>query len=353
MTSTTSCLSVLRFASPKDSGDLPSPFQLLTDRLIDHFESDQQSSVIQISNRYFTANVALLSEETNAPTLPYKEDGIVLVWYDHADAQDFTQLLTCVHEQVEAAGGGDLLRLCVGVSTSSHRPEPKTPKEIEEEYSKRVLWCLDRGYEYISSCDLSEEGVQRGHGERDKEGFARLVEAIQGTVWSSAVMEKSTKKNLKSSYEETLAAVEKANQSNDDNHQDDDELRNQYVPPDPSMLQTSIGEHDDEREKKAQEALMKEVEEEGIQKTSTDDEVAHSGDAVNERLFDQFEGAIQEASRIRDMSRSGQLSDEERRQRAGDAAMMLVNLLGQMGYDDDDEYDSSDDEEGKEEKVES
>lgn len=371
----TTCLSVLRFASPPETtstigdDDRPSslPFQRLTDRLIEHFSATssgetKNSNVIQISNRYFTANVALLSEDEAHPTTttdtPHKEDGIVLVWYDDLP-QDVTHVLNSVHDQVEASGGGDLLRLCVGVVASTSTRLQRTPKELEDEYSKRVLWCLDRGYEYIHSCDLSDEGVERGHGDRDKEGFARLVEAIQGTVWSSAVMATTTQQTLKSSYGETVLAVV---ETSDENNENDDDRMNQYVPPDPTMLQVTIGKEDIDREKQAQEALMKEIDEVGHQTISStveegsNDEVAHGGDLTSERLLNQFEGAIQEASRIRDMSRSGQLSDEERRQRAGDAALMLVNLLDRMGYDDDDDEDeqdgeSSDGDEGKEEKA--
>jgi hypothetical protein len=351
-------------------GGLPSsalPFQRLTDRLIQHFSAcnettDPQSmNVIQISNRYFTAQVALLSiQEATQPSTLHKEDGIVLVWDDDDANSDWIQLLNAVHEQIEAAGGGDLLRLCVGVSTTTTTSRSqRTPKEIEKEYSQRVLWCLDRGYEYIPACDLSDEGVSRGHGERDKEGFARLVEAIQGTVWSSAVMATSTQKTLKAAYQETVAAVEKSDQKNESNDGNDEDRMNQYEPPDPSMLLVSINKEDQEREQRAQEALMEDVgkdvadqstvsgEQEENSQTATPEE-----DRVNERLFNQFEGAIQEASRIRDLSRSGQLSDEERRQRAGDAAMILVNLLDQMGFDDDDEDDGNSSIGGEEEKEE-
>jgi len=79
---------------------------------------------------------------------------IVLAWYDDQDVDDLTTLLNPVHEMVLAAGGGDMLRLCVGIVGNAVRPVAQTPKEIEEEYSKRVLWCLNRGYEFISACDL-------------------------------------------------------------------------------------------------------------------------------------------------------------------------------------------------------
>jgi len=53
----------------------------------------------------------------------------------------------------------------------------------------RVTSCGAWIVEYVEA-DLSEKGISSGHDARDKEGFARIVEAISGTVWSSAVMEK-------------------------------------------------------------------------------------------------------------------------------------------------------------------
>jgi hypothetical protein len=65
-----------------------------------------------------------------------------------------------------------------------------------------------------------------------------------------------------------------------------------------------------------------------------------------EVAFHQLERMLTEARCIREASRSSQMSDEERRARAGDAAMKLMGLLDQLGFDDDDdddvEYDSDD-----------
>ena len=50
-----------------------------------------------------------------------------------------------------------------------------------------------------------------------------------------------------------------------------------------------------------------------------------------------------EAKRIREASQSESMTDEERRQRAGDTAMRLMGLLDKLGFDDDEE-DSSNEE---------
>jgi hypothetical protein len=131
-------------------------------------------------------------------SLSHQEDGIILVFdalQANPDLETGTpfDVLNVLHDNSTASTDvGDLLRLCVAVSMG-----PKSPEELrgqnthEQEYSKRILWCLDRGYEYVE-VDLSAEGQRTGHDERDKEGFARIIEAIQGTVWSSAVMKKQS-----------------------------------------------------------------------------------------------------------------------------------------------------------------
>ena len=72
------------------------------------------------------------------------------------------------------------MRICIGACYNN------SYNASEEEYSKRVLWCSDNGYEYIEA-DISSNGILVGHEEREKENFARAIEAIEGTIWSSAV----------------------------------------------------------------------------------------------------------------------------------------------------------------------
>jgi len=69
-----------------------------------------------------------------------------------------------------------------------------------------------------------------------------------------------------------------------------------------------------------------------------------------EIAFHQLESVLSEAKSIRDASKGNSMSDDERRERAGDTAMKLMGLLDSMGFcddsdDDDGEgVDSSDDE---------
>ena len=64
--------------------------------------------------------------------------------------------------------------------------------------------------------------------------------------------------------------------------------------------------------------------------------------AQAEHVLDKMEHLIQQAKDIREAAKNGSMTDDERRERAGDAALALVNLMGQLGMDDGEESDESD-----------
>lgn len=59
----------------------------------------------------------------------------------------------------------------------------------------------------------------------------------------------------------------------------------------------------------------------------------------DEVKLESLEFLIKEASRIRESAKQGELSDDERRQQAGDMALKLISMLGDdlFGSDSDDE----------------
>jgi Alpha and gamma adaptin binding protein p34 len=305
-----------------------------------------ENNVVTISNRYFDAAVALVPVSSTTSPAGGKEDGILLV-FDDASSLDFNTMAQ-VHARAESLDqNGDLLRLCIGICTIATTANTTvTSKQQEEEYSRRVLWCLDHGYEYVERVDLSAEGIQQGHNDREKEKFARIIEAIQGTIWSTAKMHAQQKQQLKQSYRQTL-----------ENH-DVSTTSSTYEPPPTTLLPltatttttttTSTDKQIDEEEEQAKKALL-------IQNPMTTPmvpdnpylkDVPSSNQTLDKQeqdadhIMDSMEGALKEAQRIRELSQKGELTDDERRQRAGDAALVLMNLMNQMGgMDDDDDND--------------
>jgi len=254
-----------------------------------------------------------------------KEDGILLIFPSDTHIDSLTQ----IHDNQL----GDTLRLCISTSA-----KPMTiTKEYEELYSQRVLWCLDRGYEYVE-VDLSEDGLTRGFDDREKDGFARVVEAMGGTVWSSAVMgKKKNNNNNQMNIAQTLL-----------DHCEDEDIHKTKEAKETETEETkAVKEEAAERNKDVQVAKGREVQlVPGMEPSELISE-AVSEETKDEVVLDNIEGVMKEAKRIREASKNGELSDQDRRDRAGNAAEMLMGLLDQMGFDDDEGEgeDSSDDDE--------
>jgi Alpha and gamma adaptin binding protein p34 len=307
--------------------------------------TNENDAIVTISNRYFDAKVALVPVSSRSISSG-KEDGILLV-FDDASTSDFDSMAK-IHSRAEFLHqNGDLLRLCIGIGMGTDAlttaRATTTTKQQEEEYSRRVLWCLDHGYEYVEKVDLTPGGIQQGHDEREKQKFARIIEAIQGTLWSTAKMHAQRKQQLQQSYQQTL-----------ENH---DITTCTYEPPPTTLLPviTNPCTTDQQMEEQAKQALL-------IKDTNavplvpdnpylkdvplSNQQTLDKQEQDDDHIMDSMEGALKEAQRIRDLSQKGELSDDERRQRAGDAALVLMNLMNQMGGmgdDDDDEQEVSSD----------
>jgi Alpha and gamma adaptin binding protein p34 len=355
MSSVVSILRIGPFAFAEEVGSV----SRLRLALLKHFrafhksgeDSNQERSASRehqfcVTNRYFTAQILLerIEDEAKNPGC-FAEDGIVLV-FDLSPLSGnvpTTGLISfdtmeAFHSQAEAAGtSGDLLRLCVGVGNCSELLEAMSEKEYEKEYSRRVLWCLDHGYEYVEA-DLSDEGLKHGLDARDKEGFARIVEAISGTVWSSAIMEKRRQQELKQSYTKDAIAVD-----NDRNASVD---AGSYQPPDPSSLPPLLSDKvaDLERERLARDTLLAEenASETAMDQTNLAIDISQQREeARQERSLTALEDSLNQAKRLREHSVAGELTDEERRKRAGDAAVLIMNMMEQMGFDGEESDDDS------------
>jgi len=303
------CTSILRIGGPLGS---ETSISILKTELSNHFEKKDEEDCFHIANKYFTARIQFAPFDNGggeSVQVEDTEDGIILVF----PSSTHIETLTECHDTLPNAG--DTLRLCISTSVNTIN----MTKEYEEQYSQRVLWCLDRGYEYIE-VDLREEGLKSGFDEREKDGFARVVEAMGGTVWSSAVM---AKRNTR-----TASKISVVEEKHDDELDDCKEI---------IVV--------DEQEKTDEPKTEKITQDIHIGSVQDSDE---KKDELASDTLDSIEQVMKEAKRIRESSKGGELSDQDRKQRAGDAAEMLMGLLDQMGFDDDDddeaEADSSDEE---------
>mmetsp|Transcript_3350 Transcript_3350/g.7452 ORF Transcript_3350/g.7452 Transcript_3350/m.7452 type:complete len:149 (-) Transcript_3350:2060-2506(-) len=111
---------------------------------------------------------------------------------------------------------------------------------------------------------------------------------------------------------------------------------NEYIPPNASLLKEKIissiarGESKEGEEPKEKEAGY-------IGEAHNDEEAqARLRNREEEKIFDEMEGLMREASRIREISRSGTLTDDERRERAGEAATLMMDLMTKLEFGEED-----------------
>ena len=303
---------------------------ILRSALLTHFSastSSSSNSTIAIDNKYFTASVALADLELVDAGVDgggdAKEDGVLLVFHDNVAGQAAPlDALASVHSAAEASNqAGDLLRLLVAVSMG---PVPdKTTKAAEEEYSRRVLWCLDRGYEYVEA-DCSEAGVKAGHDEREREGFARVVEAVSGTVWSCSVNKPRAQRGAAAALAKIEAEMQKGGEEREGGASEPDTS-------DKGGADTSGA----KAEPTAADAFPMPAE------PKADQDAGNNGDNDGEDklFFENLESAMAQVRSISSQARSGTLTDEERRMKASDAAVALMGMLESMGFDDESSSD--------------
>ena len=338
------------------------------------------ATTMTISNRYFDASILLLGLDESidaavekagampSSSIRHEEDGILLV-FDASVRGDglasFDSLGRVHATAIRSDRAGDLLRLCVGTYNSHDGgPSPSTSdgsKGGEAEYSRRVLWCLDRGYEYVEA-DVSKEGLERGHDERDKDGFARVVEAVGTCMWSSRVMKKrgdvvggglggggdgggnvvraGATSLQKDSIEKKDVEEEGATSSSPAYDADREKA---------AMASLMRGMNDDDRPAgPGVDAPYEDGENARQQQQQSRSQQLHPQEEIS---LHQLESVLSEARLIRDASKNDSMTDDERRGRAGDAAMKLMGLLDRLGFEDEDddaenEGSSSSDDEG-------
>jgi len=301
-----SCKSVLRLGA---SIGLDNDYiiTVLKDALLLHLNGNKDGS-INFNNKYFNAQVLVKKikyDEDIEKDNQMIEDGVLLL-FDVSSPSSFDSMANA-HVLAESNSQcGKLIRLCIGVKTG-------TIVNDNEEYSRRVLWCIDRGYEYVEA-DLSKEGILRGHESREKDGFARICEAISSTMWSNALI--YSKINTLEVSDETP---------------NDFQPEFHYVEESNPDLNGSV-------------KLSSNCGTMSTDKVNIDYDGKFSFGDMGVNDLDQV---IVEAKRIREESKNKKLSDNERKKRASDAAIMLMSVLDNMGFENNKIEESSGNDEEK------
>ena len=280
--------SILRFVACSES-----LIECARNAILRHFDGNNgtvsKGKVLNLQNKYFEADIACLDVKDSS-FHNWIEDGIIMVFSDESSLA-FDAIKDLV-EQLLSENVGDTLRLCMSIKSDNKTGVQTNKNEYESEYSRRVLWCLDYGFEYVEKCDLSVKGVTLGHDEREKEGFARVIEAVSSTIWSSA--KKQPKKTSSSISDVGADQVDNIARSG-------------------AIHNVIDGEFNIVDVQKSQETKERSQEE----------------------AMDDLERLMKEARSIREEAKGGNIPDSIRRQRAEDTALKLMELFDSLDFEED------------------
>ncbi len=209
-----------------------------------------------------------------------------------------------------------------------------------------MLWCLDHGYEYVEA-DLTEYGQSIGHEDREKEGLARIVEAVGNTVWSTAKMRPRKARHLKFSYDvDKNNVTSKSTNTGDarsikivDTAEGDDSIIPAVVAVEATEVEA--GTENDTRKHHSTEVTTSQSDlisntTTGVQPSTKDVKVEsllkqeESEEDISK--LESLEFLIKEANRIRDCARQEHISDDERRRQAGEMAIRLISAFGDEDF---------------------
>lgn len=395
----TSCCYPSRYSVLRLAGDDEQMIHLLHRSLTEYFASSSSESppsycsseMLHITNQYFEARVLLerltiVPSPNTASSLSVEadkedkindaeEDGIVLIFFlnSQANKEEISKAFNALsrHHQIAESSQqcGDLLRLCIGISNHDLMDTTSVSTKIcdkeedeedirnkEEEYTRRVLWCLDHGYEYVEA-DLTEYGRSIGHEDREKEGFARIVEAVGNTVWSTAKMHPRKARHLKSSYDvDKNNVTSKSTNTGDarsikiiDTAEGDDSIIPAVVAVEATEVEAGTEndttKHHSTEVTTSQSDLISNTTT-GVRPSTKDVKVEsllkQEESEEDESKLESLEFLIKEANRIRDCARQGHISDDERRRQAGEMAIRLISAFGDEDFFGD--SDSEDEE---------
>lgn len=221
----------------------------------------------------------------------------------------------------ESPGGADLKLATIAVDQSSAEASTEHFARME----RNALWSIDNGLEHVECSALHPlAGIES----REKQGIARILEALESTMWSSMVKPKSalTSKAMEISREHTSQISPKPPLGE---KEIDDQPKSEVVP-------INSGSCDNEECSRPSDALEKKTSDaekslDSLFRPLDIDSIFGEGDG------DLDIGKLMQQMRMtKERAQTGNLSDEERRRAAADMAMRLMSMLN---FGEDEEQD--------------
>jgi len=280
-----------------DSNDIEFLIKLLSKY---NNNNDSIDSII-ISTKYYNANVTInryVIDDNNNDISSLKEKcEAMIVLLNDKDNNSNSDLLSIV--KCDNDDDDDLIatKLLVNIKYN----------DICNDISSLVLWSVDNGYEYIDIDSNDSSSISIISDSREKEGFPRLIEALEATMWSSLQMKDKVITTTSSITSEILISEQTSTIKEEQIVSSEEKTNREYKI------------HMDSNNK-----LILEVE-----------------DDIDEEdvFYKNFSDVIEKAKDIRAQVLSGNLSDKERRDNAAAIALQLAKMIDLNDDDDDDDDD--------------
>ena len=270
-------------------------------RLIKLLEEVESYSVgtqtLNLKTKYYDINIPLLR------ALDENSEAVIIIDSASIDKSNYSKLLE-KHEQL-------MVRLYVKIVDTV-----ENDLDISEDMSD-LEWCIDHEMELIT---INSSNLYETWNEREKEGIARLIEALQSNMWSNININTTKKDNNNNISKESIFNQIELNEVS----LSSPSIEEPIVPVEPVPVIFPDDKTSSEK--------VDEINNNLNNIKATMDNLDLGGDL--HRFVDM-------ARQVREEAMTGNLSDNERRMKAAEVAQRMMEFMALE--DDDDEDDDEDD----------
>jgi len=285
---------------------------------VDKFQAEG-GNVMAIKNRYYSANVTVTCVDVVSAAESGQMSGVdACVVVNPSDLSALSALLAD-HD----FGTRLMVRLLDGPEVEEEEGgEDESPSEL-------LLWCLDNGFELVTA-DRSD--LFATWSEREKDGLARVVEALQPTMWTGMAKADPTTVTAGMNGGVTGGGGSSVPLAGMESSSSTDDVDSAAAAPAPAPAPAS--------EANAASPLTTQGGADPLDFEELVKAAELSGAQGQEEKFDTvFTSFMDEARRVRVAAMSGDVPDAVRRDQAAKIAAQMATF---MGFDDDDDEDDSD-----------
>jgi len=277
---------------------------------------DNNNYNIVINTKYYEANININSyifnnndnsNDNDILLLIEKCEALIILMNDN-DNNDNNNILSLIKNNIDK---NDITtKLLVNI---------KYNNSINDniDVSSLILWSIDNNYEYIDIDCNDINNIIITNDSREKEGFPRLIEALESTMWSSMQRKDRSSLSISSSSITTTTTATTDN----------------------LIIEETFTNETEQNTKKEYKIHMDSNDKFVLEVDNTND--VDDDDNDEDVFYKNFSEVIEKAKDVRAQVLAGNISDQERRENAAKIALQLAKMI-ELDGDDDDDYDNDD-----------